>query len=86
MNNNNDTHNPDNHPVWDSFSPNNPVWTENEDGSGQWSDGWNGDTPELDSSDENNYDDENDSWSDGDSLASAGWGTDEDYGNFGDDQ
>ena len=62
MNNNNDTHNPDNHPVWDSFSPNNPVWIENEDGSGQWSDGWNGDTPELDSSDENNYDDENDSW------------------------
>ncbi len=26
------------------------------------------------------YDDEDDSWSDSDSLASAGWGTDEDYG------
>jgi len=26
------------------------------------------------------YDCEDDSWSDGDSLASAGWGTDEDYG------
>ena len=26
------------------------------------------------------YDTEDDSWSDGDSLASAGWGTDEDYG------
>ena len=26
------------------------------------------------------WDDEDDSWSDSDSLASAGWGTDEDYG------
>jgi|SanBayMetagenome_1026888.scaffolds.fasta_scaffold116977_1 hypothetical protein len=24
-------------------------------------------------------------WMDGDALASAGWGTDEDYGHFGDD-
>ena len=26
---------------------------------------------------------EDDSWTDSDSLASAGWGTDEDYGDFG---
>ena len=34
--------------------------------------------------DVNPYDDcEDDSWTDGDSLASAGWGTDEDYGDWG---
>tara|TARA_R110002126_G_C10189874_1_gene475850 strand:- start:107 stop:334 length:228 start_codon:yes stop_codon:yes gene_type:complete len=41
--------------------------------------------PEIDASNEENYDSEDDSWSDGDSLASAGWGMDEDYGNFGGD-
>lgn len=33
-----------------------------------------------------NYDDEPcepDNWADGDALASAGWGTDEDYGYYG---
>ena len=46
---------------------------------------WDGNYPGED--DPSNYDDcgddydcEDDSWSDADSLASAGWGTDEDYG------
>ena len=60
-----DTHNPDN-------TPEDPTME------------WNGEYPDQD--DPSNYDDcgddydcEDDSWSDGDSLASAGWGMDEDY-------
>ena len=85
-----DTHNPDNTPEdptmeWNGEYPdNNPTWTENEDGSGQWSDGWNGECPGQDDPANyeacgDDYDTEDDSWSDGDSLASAGWGMDEDY-------
>lgn len=43
----------------------------------------------LDPSDESNYDPdpdcEDDSWHDADTYTSIGWGTDEDYGYFGDD-
>jgi len=35
---------------------------------------------EADLRDDPDFDCEDDSWSDADSLASAGWGTDEDYG------
>tara|TARA_R100001510_G_scaffold2731_1_gene2099 strand:- start:258 stop:524 length:267 start_codon:yes stop_codon:yes gene_type:complete len=47
---------------------------------------WNdeNDAPDFDEesmgADGDFYDDEDDSWSDSDSLASCGWGTDEDYG------
>ena len=41
----------------------------------------------LDPSDESNYDPdpdcEDDSWHDADTFTSIGWGTDEDYGDFG---
>ena len=60
-----DTHNPDN-------TPEDPTME------------WNGEYPGED--DPTNYEDcgddydtEDDSWPDGDSLASAGWGMDEDY-------
>ena len=62
---------------YDTHNPDNTPEDENME--------WNGEYPELDASDEDNYDCEDDSWSDADSLASAGWGTDEDYGSFGDD-
>ena len=61
-----DTHDPEN-------TPEDPMMNE-----------WNGEYPGED--DPSNYDPcgddydcEDDSWSDGDSLASAGWGMDEDY-------
>mgnify|MGYP003628417832 CR=1 FL=1 len=41
--------------------------------------------PELDASSEENYDSEDDTWSDADTLTSIGWGTDEDYGYYGED-
>ena len=62
---------------YDTHNPDNTPEDENME--------WNGEYPELDASDEDNCDCEDDSWSDADSLASAGWGTDEDYGNFGGD-
>ena len=34
---------------------------------------------------EENYDSEDDTWSDADTLTSIGWGTDEDYGYYGED-
>ena len=43
------------------------------------------DDPSLDADDESNYDREDDSWHDADTYTSIGWGTDEDYGYFGDD-
>lgn len=43
------------------------------------------DDPSLDADDESNYDCEDDSWHDAESFASAGWGTDEDYGYYGHD-
>jgi hypothetical protein len=49
-----------------------------------WNDdiiGPNADEPVWDD-DEYDSDHEDDSWDDADSLASAGWGTDEDYGLF----
>jgi len=39
--------------------------------------------PGLDASSEENYDSEDDTWADADTLTSIGWGTDEDYGYFG---
>ena len=44
---------------------------------------WDGNYP--DASNEENYDSEDDTWSDADTLTSIGWGTDEDYGYYGED-
>ena len=41
--------------------------------------------PEIDASNEENYDSEDDTWADADTLTSIGWGTDEDYGYYGED-
>ena len=69
-----DTHDPDNTPEDESME-----W------DGEYPDHTEPEYPEIDASNEENYDSEDDTWSDADTLTSIGWGTDEDYGYYGED-